>query len=114
MVFTNLIMTTHVNRIIDQPLMNSMAIRRYKNVDLTNLKGGYRESYVATTQTPNHRNGHFVRPNRVALKYPNFKKNDDLNVHLRVFNFVIKKNVETSKEYIINVFNYTLRDITLD
>jgi len=114
MVFTNLIMSTHVNRIIDQPWMNSMAIKRYKSVDVANLRGGYRESYVATTQTPNHRDGHFVKPNRVALKYPNFFLNDDLDAHFRMFNFVIKTNVETFKQYIINAFNYMLKDITLD
>jgi len=84
-------MTTHVNRIIDQPLMNSMAVKRYKNVDVANLRGGYQESYVATTQTPNCRDGHFVKPNRVAFKYLNFFLNDDLDAHLRMFNFVIKK-----------------------
>jgi hypothetical protein len=47
----------------------------------------------------------------VALKYPNFKKNVDPNVHVRMFNFVIKANAETSKKYIINVCNYMLRDM---
>jgi hypothetical protein len=41
MVFTNLITTIHVNRTIDQPLMNSMAARGYKNANPMNLKGGY-------------------------------------------------------------------------
>jgi len=41
MVFTNPIMTTRVNRTIDQPLMNSMAAGRYKSVDVTNPRGGY-------------------------------------------------------------------------
>ncbi len=40
MVFTNLVMT-NVNRTVDQPSMNLMAIRRYINVDAMNLKGGY-------------------------------------------------------------------------
>jgi hypothetical protein len=31
MVFTNMIMTTHVNMIINRPSMSSMAIGRYKN-----------------------------------------------------------------------------------
>jgi hypothetical protein len=30
-----------VNRIINQPLMSSMVVGNYKNVDVTNLKGGY-------------------------------------------------------------------------
>jgi hypothetical protein len=50
----------------------------------------------------------------VALKYPNFKKDVDLDAHVRVFNSTIKANIETSKEYIINVFNYTLKDMTSD
>ncbi len=41
MVFTNLIMTTHVNKTTYRPLMNSMAVGRYKNVDVANLRGGY-------------------------------------------------------------------------
>jgi hypothetical protein len=41
MVFTNSIITTHVNMIIDRPSMNSMVVRGYKNVNVTNLRGGY-------------------------------------------------------------------------
>jgi hypothetical protein len=31
-----------------------------------------------------------------------------------VFKFVVKTNVETYEKYIINAFNYMLRDTTLD
>ncbi len=48
----------------------------------------------------------------VAHKYLDFKKDVNPYVHVRVFNFVVKANVETSKEYIINVFSNTLRDTT--
>ncbi len=48
------------------------------------------------------------------LKYPNFKKNADPNVHVRVFNSIMKVNVATSKKYIVNVFNYTLKNMTLN
>jgi hypothetical protein len=41
MVFTNPIMTSHVNRTIDWPLMNSMAGGGYKNVDAMNPRRGY-------------------------------------------------------------------------
>jgi hypothetical protein len=41
MVFTNLIMTTHVNRIIDRPLMSSMVVGRYRNANVANLRGRY-------------------------------------------------------------------------
>jgi hypothetical protein len=54
--------------------MSSMVIRRYKNVDAANLKGGYRKPSIVTTQIPNHKDGHYVRPNRVAFKYLDFKK----------------------------------------
>jgi hypothetical protein len=38
MVFTNPIMITHVNRNPGRPLMKSMVVGRYKNVDATNSK----------------------------------------------------------------------------
>jgi hypothetical protein len=41
MVFTNPIMFTHVNRIINGPSMNSMVAGRYKNVDVVNPIRGY-------------------------------------------------------------------------
>jgi len=43
------------------------------------------------------------------LKYLNYKKNVDPNAHVKVFNGAIKENGETSREYVINAFNYTLR-----
>ncbi len=49
MVFTNPITTIHVNRTTNQPLMNSMAVGGYKNVDATNLRGGYQEPFVVIT-----------------------------------------------------------------
>jgi hypothetical protein len=55
-----------------------------------------------------------VKPNKVAFKYPNFKKNVDPDVHVKVFNPIMKENVEASKKYIINAFNYMLRDTTLE
>ncbi len=42
------------------------------------------------------------------------KKDHDLDVHIKVFNYAIKTNAQTSEEYIINVFSYTLRNMTLD
>jgi hypothetical protein len=50
----------------------------------------------------------------VALKYPDLKKDVDPDAHVRVFNFAIKANAKTSEKYIINVFNYMLRDTTLN
>ncbi len=72
MVFTNLIMIIHVNRTIDWPSMSSMATRRYINVDATYPRGEYWEPFVVIALIPNHRVGHYVRPNKVALKYLDF------------------------------------------
>jgi hypothetical protein len=52
-----------------------------------------------------HKYDHYVRPNNVALNYLDFKKDVDPDAHIRVFNFVIKTNAETSEEYIINAFS---------
>jgi len=38
----------------------------------------------------------------------------DPNVHVTMFNSIVKVNAKTFEEYIINAFNYTLRDTTLD
>ncbi len=47
----------------------------------------------------------------VALKYLDFRKDVDPDVHVRTFNSIVKENVKASEKYIINVFNYTLRNI---
>jgi len=41
MVFTNPITATHGNKIANQPLMSSMAVRRCKSVDVMHSKKGY-------------------------------------------------------------------------
>jgi hypothetical protein len=41
MVFTNSIMTTHVNKTTDWPLTSSMLARRYISANVMNPKGGY-------------------------------------------------------------------------
>jgi hypothetical protein len=51
-----------------------MAVGGYRSVDVVNPRRGYREPFVVITQTPNYKYDHFVRPNRVVLKYPNLKK----------------------------------------
>jgi hypothetical protein len=91
-----------------------MVTKGYKSANVANLKRGHWKPYVVTTPILDHRDGHYVRPNRVAFKYPNFKKHVDLNVHVKVFNFTIKVNAKTSEEYIINVISYMLKDTTLD
>ncbi len=113
MVFANLIMTIRVNKIADQPLMNLIVARGYRSTDVENIREGYRKPFVVTEEIPTHRNGHYVKLNMVAINYPNFIKNADPNVHVRVCNSTMKANAETFKEYIINVFNYMLKDTTL-
>jgi hypothetical protein len=98
--------------IVDQPLMSSMVVGRYRSANGTNPRRGYQESYVVTTSILDHRVGHFVRPNRVTFKYPDFKKDVDPDVHVRVFNYVVKVNANFFEEYIINAFSITLRDTT--
>ncbi len=87
--------------------MNSMVVGRYRSADATNPRGGYQESSVVTTLILDHRDGHFVRPNRVTFKYPDFKKDVDPNAHVRVFKYVVKVNAKTFEKYIINAFTYT-------
>jgi hypothetical protein len=90
--------------------MSSMAIGRYKSADVANQRGGYWEPYVITAPILHHKDGHYVKPNKATFKYPDFKEDANPDAHVKVFNVVIKKNVETSEEYIINLFNYTELD----
>ncbi len=68
-----------------------MAIRVCRSANVMYSRGGYREPIVVTAPIFYHKDGHYVRPNMVAFKYLNFKKDVDLNVHVKVFNFVTKK-----------------------
>jgi hypothetical protein len=92
--------------------MNSLVAGGYKSIDARNLRGGYKEPFVVIARITDNKNGHFVRPNRVTLKYPNLKKDDNVDVHVRVFNFAMKANAKSFEEYIINAISYTLRDTT--
>jgi len=73
--------------------MNLIVARRYINTYAKNLIRGYQEPSIVIAKIPYHRNGHFVKANKVALKYPDFKKNVDLNVHVKIFNYAMKFNV---------------------
>jgi hypothetical protein len=55
---------------------------------------------IITQGIPNHINGHSIKPNKVALKYPDFKKDVDPNVHVKMFNSIIKVNAKTFEKYI--------------
>jgi hypothetical protein len=46
-----------------------------------NSKGRCRKPFVVIALILDHKDGHYVRPNKVALKYPNFKKDVDPNAH---------------------------------
>jgi hypothetical protein len=61
MVFINPIMTTHVNKTTNQPLMNSITIGRYKITYDENPNGGYQKPFVAIVGTLDHGNGHYVK-----------------------------------------------------
>jgi hypothetical protein len=113
MVFTNPITTTHGNMTTDQPLMNSMTVRGCRSADVMHSRGRYQEPIALIAPILDHRDGHYVRPNKVAFKYLDFKKDVDPYVHVRMFNSIIKTNAETSKEYVINAFSYKLRDTSL-
>jgi hypothetical protein len=97
MAFTKIIMITHVHKTTNKPPMNLIATIRFRNTNVEDLKGGYRRPFVITQGIPNHTNGHFVKSNKVAFKYLNFKKNVDPNVGVRMFNYTIKANAETFK-----------------
>jgi hypothetical protein len=107
-------MNIHENRTANRPLMSLMATRGYRNANVAHPRGGYRELIVVTAPIIDHRNGHYVKPNKVAFKYFDFKKDVDTNAHVRMFNFAIKGNVETSEKYIINAFSYMPKDTTSD
>jgi hypothetical protein len=92
--------------------MSSMAIEGYRSVNVTNPRKGYQEPSTLTTPIFCHKNSHYVRPNRVALKYPDFKKDVDLDAHVKMFNSVVKTNAKTFEICIINAFNYTPKDTT--
>ncbi len=84
-----------------------MVARRCKSADVVHSKGGYWKPIIITTSILDHRDGHYVRPNMVAFKYLDFK----IDVHVRMFNSIVKINAKTFEEYIIDAFNYTVRDM---
>jgi hypothetical protein len=65
--------------------MSLMDAGRYKSADVMNLRKGHRKPFVVIVPIFYHRVGHYVRPNKVAFKYLDFKKDVDLNVHVKMF-----------------------------
>jgi hypothetical protein len=90
--------------------MSSVAARVYKIANVMNMRGGYQKLFIVTTPIFYHRYGHYVRPNRVAFMYSDFKKDGDPYACGKMFNFVVQANVETFEDYIINAFSYTQKD----
>jgi hypothetical protein len=76
--------------------MISIATRRCRSANVVHSRGRYQEPLVITAPILGHRDGHYVRPNRVALKYLDFKIGVDPNVSVKMLNFIVKENVETS------------------
>jgi hypothetical protein len=92
MVYINPITTTCGNRATNRPLMSSMVTGGCKSVDAMHLRSRYHELIVVNALFFYHKDGHYVRPNKVALKYLDLKKNVDPNVHVKMFISVIKEN----------------------
>jgi hypothetical protein len=75
MVFINPMMTTHVNKIANQPLMILMVVGKYINMyKCWKSRKRILRTSIVTTGIPNNKNGHSLRPNGVAFKYLDFKK----------------------------------------
>ncbi len=55
-----------------------------------------------------------AKPYRSTLKYQNYKKDVNPNVHVIMFQAIVKANGKTLHEFIINAFSYTLKEMTLD
>jgi hypothetical protein len=109
MVLTNPIIITHA-----KPLMSSIVIKGYKSTNAQNSEERNHEPLVITHGILDHINGHFVKTNKVALKYPDFKKNADPNAHVKMFNYEVKVNVETLKKISSMCLTIRSRDTTLD
>jgi hypothetical protein len=52
----------------------------------------------------------YFRPCRRPLKYHEYKKDSNMDVHVKVFKATIKTNGETINEEITNMFNFKLKD----
>ncbi len=54
------------------------------------------------------------RPYRRLFNYPKYVKDSNLNVHVKVFRTPITTNSEINDVKIVNMFNFTLRNIVSD
>jgi hypothetical protein len=54
------------------------------------------------------------KPYHQPLNYLQYVKDFDPNAHVRVFKVAIRSNGETKDAKIVNMFNFTFRDIVSD
>jgi hypothetical protein len=54
------------------------------------------------------------RPYRQPLNYPEYVKDFDLDVHVKVFEATIRANGETKDAKIVNMLSFTFRDTIFD
>jgi hypothetical protein len=59
-----------------------MAVGGYKSANVMNLRKGYGKPSILIAQILDHKIGHYVRPNKVALKYLDLKKDANPDAHL--------------------------------
>ncbi len=52
----------------------------------------------------------YFRPYMKPLKYHEYKKDSNMDVHIKIFKVTIKTNGETINEEITNMFNFKLKD----
>jgi hypothetical protein len=69
MVFTNQIMTSHGNNIVNQILMTLMAAGRCRSVDDLHSKGGFREPIVVIAPISYQKDNRYVKLNNSIIKY---------------------------------------------
>ncbi len=54
------------------------------------------------------------RPYHQPLNYPKYVKDSDPNAHVKVFKATIRTNSETDDGEIVNLFNFTFKDIVFN
>jgi len=98
MFYTTSIVKTQVNKFVGWPLPIPLKCEQHRIGSVVNT--------VAR--------GSVAKPYRSTLKYPYYKKNTNPNAHVRIFEAIVRANRKTSKEYIVNVFNYILKEMILN
>lgn len=97
MVYIAPIMTTQANRSMGWPPRILINYEEHRIGSMLNPKIG----------------GSVAKPHRSTFKYPDYKKDAYLDVHVKIFHAIVRANGNTYEKHIINVFSYTLRKMTL-